>query len=647
MVENSVKRKVAAILAADAVGYTRLMADDEPATMDALDAARAVFTEHIEANQGRVVDTAGDSVLAVFETTEGAVLASVAIQDQLSEMNEPVPDERRMWFRIGLHLGDIREKTDGTVFGDGVNVAARLEGLADPGAIIVSDAVQVVLRDRLDIGFADAGSHEVKNVKNPVQAYQVLSDGSEGDSIALKREAAKPHRRSKLVAGLVVAFAVLIGLSTWWFTIRIESPQMVTAEGIPTDDPVLAVPTGPAIAVLPLENLSEQPNQDFFADGLTEDIITRLSRFPDFFVIARNSTSQYKGQAVDVREIGHDLGARYVVEGSVRRSEETVRVTVRVLDAKTGTRLWAETYNRDLTASSLFEVQDYITEKVASTIADEWGVLLRADIEAISGKPTNSLDAYECVLRAIGFWDAVSLEAHAAIRACLERAVELDPNYASAWAWLANFYLDEYRFGFNEQPNALDRALSAARKAVSLDGDDEWARNVLAKVHFHRSERELFLVEAERAITLNPNNSGVLADMGGYMVYAEQLDRGIALVKKAAALNPRHPTWYYFPFFWYHYYRGEYEAALEMALKIDMPDFFSTHENYAVVYSRLGRMEEARQSVERILELYPGYVDTIWDGFEIWNTPPEWVENFTEAMRNAGMEIPSRPVPTE
>ena len=647
MAENSVKRKIAAILAADAVGYTRLMADDEPATMDALDAARAVFTEHIEANQGRVVDTAGDSVLAIFETTEGAVLASVAIQERLAEVNEPVPDDRRMWFRIGLHLGDIREKADGTVFGDGVNVAARLEGLADPGAIIVSDAVQVVLRDRLDIGFADAGSHEVKNVKNPVQAYQVLSDGSEGESLALKGGTAKQLRRPKLIAGLFVGLAILVGLSTWWFTIRVEGPQMVTAEGIPTDDPVLAAPMGPAIAVLPLENLSEQPDQDFFADGLTEDIITRLSRFPDFFVIARNSTNQYKGQAVDVREVGRDLGARYVVEGSVRRAENAVRVTVRVLDAETGTRLWSETYDRELTAANLFEVQDEITGNVASTIADEWGILLRADIEAIKGKPTDSLDAYECVLRAIRFYDAVTPSEHLVVRGCLERAVEIDPNYAAAWGWLANFYLDEYRWGFNPLPEPLDRALDAGRRAILLDADDEQSRAFLAKVYLFRGEADMFSAEAEQAIALNPNNSSVLADIGIYTMVVGNLDRGFALVKKAVALNPKHPGWYYFAFAFYHYQRGEYETALDMALRVNLPEFFWTQVYLATIYGQLDRPTEAREAVNALLVLYPGFAEEFWSVMRKSGNPYSVGENFAEGLRKAGLVIPDRREPSE
>ncbi|MDP6954140.1 MAG: adenylate/guanylate cyclase domain-containing protein, partial [Alphaproteobacteria bacterium] len=342
MAEESVRQRVAAILAADAVGYTRLMADDEQATIDALDAARAVFVENIEANQGRVVDTAGDSVLAVFETTEGAVLASVAIQDRLTTANEPLPETRRMHFRIGLHLGDIREKSDGSIYGDGVNIAARLEGLAEPGSIIVSDLVHGALRDRLDIGFADAGIHDVKNVKNPVQAYRVLPDGPADSSALSVGRAPKALRKPKLVAGLAVGLAVLAGLAIWGTTIRVETPQMVQADGTPTEDPALAMPLERIIAVLPFKSLSGDPEHEYFARGVTEDILTRLAQFPVLGVIASNSSFKYQADDVDVSDVGAALGATFVLQGSVRRLENTIRVTAQLFEAEGATQVWAE-----------------------------------------------------------------------------------------------------------------------------------------------------------------------------------------------------------------------------------------------------------------------------------------------------------------
>ena len=440
MADDGVTQRVAAILAADAAGYTRLMGADERGTIDALDAARAVFAEHVQANQGRIVDTAGDSVLAVFEIAAGAVQAAVAIQERLGEINEPVPEERRMRFRIGIHLGDIHEKPDGTVYGDGVNVAARLEGLAEPGAIVVSDMIQGAVRGRLDQSFADLGKHEVKNVAEPVHAYRVMA---EGETAPAAKTPLGRMRRPKLVVGLAVGLAVLIGAAVWGLTIRVEAPQMVTAAGTPTDDPVLAMPTGPAIAVLPFEDLSEGADDDYFANGLTEDLIVGLSRFPSFLVIARNSTLRYKGQSADVREVGRDLGARFVVEGSVRRAADELRVSVHLVDGQNGTELWAETFDRDLSAKSVFEIQDEITAMIAGTIGDASGIVARTDIAALRDRRPENLSAYECWLRLIAYYDAVTPEGHLSVRDCAIYAVDIEPDYAIGWLALGFMAMDD------------------------------------------------------------------------------------------------------------------------------------------------------------------------------------------------------------
>ena len=604
--ENSVTRKVAAILAADAVGYTRLMADDEPATMDALDAARAVFIEHIEANQGRVVDTAGDSVLAVFETTEGAVLASVAIQERLAEISEPVPEERRMQFRIGLHLGDIREKADGTVYGDGVNVAARLEGIAEPGAIIVSDVVQGALRGHLDIGFADAGSHEVKNVAEPVRAYRVTEAGAEPSSAPKSR----PTRFA--LAAAATAVVLVFGLGIWWTARAPSPPPMVTADGTPTDDPVLAAPTGPAIAVLPFDDLSEETEQAFFALGLTEDIITGLSRFNHLRVIARNSTFQYKGQAVDVREVGKTLGVRYVLEGSVRRSGDSLRVTAQLLDARDGTHLWAENYARDLTAADIFAVQDSIMERIVGVIGDEHGVISRAGLEESRARNTENLAAYECVLRAYAYYDLITPQEHQAVRACLEEAVATDPTYSEAWGWLSHMYQDEYKFGFNPRPEAEDplvRAIAASQNAIKADETSQIGYESLASGHYFAGDLEQFRTAAERAMSLNPNNSRTLGWLGSLAAFAGDWERGVAVTDKAVNLNPNHPTWYHATYAFHHYIEGKYEEALLSAKRFNLPGFYRHHVYLTMVYGQLGRRDEAAASIAEINALYPGYAD--------------------------------------
>ena len=334
---SDLKQRLAAILAADVAGYSRLMAADERATVAALDAARSIFKSRIEANQGRVIDMAGDSVLAVFETAIGAVSAALAVQQELGVSPDAVPEDRRMRFRIGVHLGDVIEKADGTIYGDGVNIAARLEGLAEPGGITVSESIRTAVRGKVSANFEDRGEQKVKNIAEPVRAYRVRAGG------AAKSGSTAPS----------------LGLK-------------------------LTLPDGPSIAVLPFQNMSGDPDQEYFSDGITEDIITDLSKLSGLLVIARNSTFTYKGRAADVRQVGREFGVSHVLEGSVRRTGDRVRITAQLIDTAAGHHLWAERYDRRL--EDIFAVQDEITREIVSALdvrllrgeqASVWRRLLR------------------------------------------------------------------------------------------------------------------------------------------------------------------------------------------------------------------------------------------------------------------------------
>ena len=529
------KRKLTAILSADVAGYARLMGDDEAATVATLSAYRQVFADHISRHDGRLIDSPGDNLLAEFASPVEALSAAVDIQQELARRNRQLAEHRQMHFRIGLNLGDVIAKDDGTLYGDGVNIAARLEGMADPGGICLSETVYLQVEGKVDVALEDIGAHDVKNIAKPVRTYRVVSDTS---TPAAHRPTDRRPRLGVIAAAAAVVVVAIAGLAAWQYT---QAPGQAALE----DDPVLVLPTGPSIAVLPFDNMSGDPEQDYFSDGLTEDIITRLTRFPRFFVIARNSTFQYRGRAVDVREVGRDLGAHYIVEGSVRNFGETIRVTAQLIDAEDGTHLWAETYDRDLTTANLFDIQDEITDRISATIADERGILWEAGATAAREKPTDNLDAYACVLRMIAYHDINTPDEHLKVRNCATRAVKTDPNYAGAWIASANVYLDEIRFGHNPLPKSMERALEAARHAVQLDGDDALAREILAMVYFHQQKLDSFRTEGERAIALNPNNSWVLANIGTYLVWTGELERGSAMVKKAAALNPNHPDWYY------------------------------------------------------------------------------------------------------
>jgi TolB-like protein/cytochrome c-type biogenesis protein CcmH/NrfG len=411
-----------------------------------------------------------------------------------------------------------------------------------------------------------------------------------------------------------------------------------TAEKASDEDPLLALPTGPVVAVLPFENLSEDPKQEYFSDGLTDDIITALSRFKDLFVIARNSTFRYKRQAIDVRQLNKELGARYVLEGSVQRSGDTLRVTAQLLDAKDGTHLWAETYDRELSASSIFAVQDEITEQVVGTIAGTWGVISRARFAEVKEKRTESLDAYECVLQVFAYYrGSLAQSEHARLRDALERATNSDPSYSDAWASLSMIYLDEDRLNYNPRPNPLNRALEAAQQAVGLDPISQLAHFALADVYFYRHELDGFFAETERAIALNPNNASVLG-MSGMRFHMAGDERGIALVKKAMKLDPFLPAIFNLPIASHHFQKGEYEEALAAARKIDLPGFFGTQIYLAAIYAELGRKSEARSAVEELLKLYPGFTtETHIEEARKHNAPDERIRRFVDALRKAGL----------
>ena len=638
MAESGVTQRVAAILAADAAGYSRLMAADEPATIDALDAARAVFIEHIESNHGRVVDTAGDSVLAVFETTEGAAVAAAAIQARLGELNAPVPADRRMPFRIGLHLGDIREKADGTVYGDGVNVAARLEGLAEPGRIVVSGSVHDSIRGRHGLTYHFLGEQEVKNIAEPVRAYRVLAEGETAP-------AAPRSGRRLILAGVAVALLALVVAFLWPADHHESLPEVTTAE---PEDPILAMPTGPSIAVLPFDNMSGDPEQEFFGDGLAEEIIAGLSRFSNLRVLARNSTFQFKGQSTDVRAIGESIGAQYVVEGSVRKAGDQVRVSAQLLNADDGSHLWSENYEATLTPQNLFHVQDAITAQIVSRLGDVHGAINRNAIEHVRRKAPSDLRSYDCVLLAYEYQRFLTPDKHANVKSCLQQAVQDNPGYSDAWANLSYTYVDQYWSGYDGPPNPLDLGYEAARKAVNLDPTNQLGYYQLANVHFFTNDQEQFALEAERALELNPNNTEILAALAIRLVYVGERERGLALMGKAIQLNPAHPGWYWYPIVYHHYINRDYETALEYTRRINMPGFFYSHFWFAAIHGQLGNVEAAKEAATELNRLNPGFKDDPTRFMGMWFKSQDAMDHLIEGLEKAGLfdepEAPTHPI---
>ena len=553
MRESGSKQRLAAIFAADVVGYSRLMAADERATVAALDAARVIFRTQIDSSHGRIIDMAGDSVLAVFDSATGAVSAALAIQQALEAAARAVPDDRRMRFRIGVHLGDVIEKLDGTVYGDGVNIAARLEGLAAPGGIVVSDAVQGAVRNRLAITFVDLGEREVKNMAS-LRAYEVKVGASAPAASQLA-----VTRRDR-----------------------------------------------PSVAVLPFANMSGDPEQEYFADGISEDVITELSKFHSIFVIARNSSFTYRGQATDVRKVAKDLGVRYVLEGSVRRAGTTIRVTAQLVDATSGRHVWAERYDRALV--DLFAVQDEITRSIIGSIAP--GIVM-AEIQHSKAKTAAELDTWDRIMRA--HWHIRRFTAVDFREACrlIEELLSHEPDNAVALGDLAFSLHFAAIFGWTDSPEAaMARMGELAQRAVEADDQDAAAHTSLAIHELFSGRHDDAMRRLRRAIELNPNSSFAHGYVGVVQAFGGEHDLAIETVQEAIRLSPRDLLMVIWRVVegWAHLGAERFDQAAESArLAIGWNAAFAdAHAILASALGHAGRLDEARIALDECARHFPG-----------------------------------------
>ena len=629
MVDLPANRKLVAILSADVVGYSRLMGDDEQATLTTLTEYRKVMREHITSRRGRVVDSPGDALLAEFPSAVQAVLAAIAIQGELSKRNEGLPEHRRMIMRIGINLGDVIEQDD-ALYGDGVNIAARLEAMCDPGGICISGTVFDQVENKIDTPIQYAGKQSVKNIATPIRAYHVATSSKRRNNVS---------KRQAFVTG-VVALAAIVAIAG---AIMLLAWQPTSETPVSATDPVLSIPKGPSIAVLPFSNLTGDATQDTLADGITEDIITALSRFPDLFVIARNSTLKYKGKAVDMRDVGKDLGVRYVLEGTVQGTDDQVRVTAQLIDSQSGGHVWAEAFTLDTSGANLFGIQDEITERVAVQIASGYGVLSRLGAAQTRGARPTDIDAYSCVLKARAYHRVLTESEHLEARSCLESIIQNYPDYAEALAWLAFMHLDEFRFSFNRspaRPQPLDSAFEYAERAVRADPTDQYAWHSLAKIHYFSGNVEQFFVHADKALRLNPNNVQTLSDLGFFIGFAGKWERGIPMVRKAMTLDPYYPGWYHFLFFYDHYRKGEYEQALSEALRVDTPGLFFHHVVHSAAYGQLGRTVEAQKHIRELLRVYPDFPEHMRDEYRKYNFSEALIEHVAQGLEKAGLPIP-------
>ena len=639
MADEGFKRKLAAILSADVEGYSRLMEDDEEATVRTLPSYRTAITDLVQQFRGRIVDTPGDNILAEFISVVDSVNCAVEIQRELAERNAELPNNRRMMFRIGVNLGDVIEE-EGRIYGDGVNIAARVESLAEAGGICISGRVHDQVENKLGLEYKDLGKHEVKNISRPIQVYRVLSypGAAKHRVVKVKETLGRKWRNIGILAAIVV---VVVGaLAIWQFYMR-----RPTVEPASEDKMAFPLPDNPSIAVLAFDNLSGDPNQEYFSDGITEDIITALSKTPKMFVIARNSTFTYKGKPVKVQQVAEELGVRYVLEGSVRKVGEKVRINAQLIDAKTGHHLWAEKYDREL--KDIFVLQDEITKSIITELQVK---LTEGEQARVRAKGTDSLEVYLKVIEARQFVRGQNIEQNRKARKLLEEAIELDPNYAPAYRWLASTHFVDVFLGTSKSPrDSLKKTVELSKKALSIDDSLGDAHAVIGFVKILTKQYENGMSELKKAVELYPNGADSHAFLAAGLLYTDKLDEAILVSKKAIRLNPMAPSWYFNNLGAMYRCKGNYKEALvwsEKAVK-QAPEYIIGRIHLSSIYSLLGRMDEAHLQADEVMKLNPKfYVKKLERTLPYKNA--EVKKRYIEALRNTGLPYePPLPLPVK
>ena len=629
------RQHLAAILLADAAGYSRLMEADEGATVAALDAARATFRSEVESNHGRVVNMPGDSVLAIFEAAAGAVTAALAIQRRLEAASRDAPADRRLRFRIGVHLGDVIETENGDAHGDGVNIAARLQTLAAPGGIVVSESVRGVVKTRIAARFDDLGRQAVKNIGDPVRAFAVR------DPDAPPAPAPRVRRRPAVAIAATVVVILAAGAFAAWHYLAV--PAAPAASPVPAQASVARPAGKPSIAVLPFDNMSGDADKAYFADGMAEDLITDLSKVGGLIVIARNSTFQYKGKAHDVREIGKALGARYVLEGSVRRQGESVRVNAQLIDATSGAQLWADRYDGEL--KNVFTLQDTIAHNVAKALSVE---LTQDESARVTRRGTGNVEAYDMVLKGWGHYLKQTPDEFKAAIADFKKATEIDPTYARAWAALAAIHWEIYtRYWGPALDLSRDTQADAERYlAKAMKDPTPLAHEVSSAMLVHARQHADAIAEAQRAIAMDPNDADGYVALADALSFAGRPAEALEAVEKAMRLNPHFPSSY-------AYQRGlalfglnrldEAAASLQRAIELNPDDYWSQRLLIAV-YGLAGKRADAERIAESIRTndrrgRFAGHDPLTIRGVTFWYAfaKPEDEKRFAAGLAKAGI----------
>ncbi len=593
MPEESFKRKLVAILSADVVGYSRLMRDDEEATVRELTAHRFLINEIINQNGGRVIDSPGDNILAVFSSVVDAVNGAINIQEEIKLRNADIPDNRRMEFRIGINLGDIIEE-GGKIYGNGVNVAARLESLAEPGGICISGVVYDQVKKKLNVEYQFMGQKSVKNIEEAVPVYRIIAFPSATSKRATK---AKVER---------MAFPL---------------------------------PEKPSIAVLPFTNMSGDAAQEYIGDGISENIISALSIGSAIFVIARNSTFTYKDRAVKVQDVAEDLGVRYVLEGSVQKFGGRLRVTAQLIDALSGHHLWSEKYDRKM--GELFDLQDEITKKIVVSLQVE---LTSGEQARVFAKSTDNLDAWCYGVKGNYLLDKFNKEDNIKARELLEAAIKLDPGHVLAYVWLGATYTVAAAYGWSESPvDSFKRAYELAQKALTLDDKSAAVHILLGTIYLAQRLHNKAIAAGKRSISLAPNLSIAHAHLAATMFFSGRFEEAIALTEKAMRLSPWYPAFYLSPLARSYAFRGRYEEAIATSNQLyDRSRIGDYPEEWALIhlaglYVAVGREDEARDFMAEALRINPSLSLAFFKQSQPFKNPAH-MQRELQALKKAGLK---------
>ena len=587
--------------------------------------------ELIQQHRGRVIDSPGDNILAEFGSVVDAVQCSVAAQNEFKARNAELPENRRMVFRIGVNLGDVIEE-ENRIYGDGVNIAARLEALAEPGGICLSKTAFDHIETKLPFGYEYLGEQTVKNIAKPVGAYKVLME----PRVLHGEEKKKPKAvtfwsRKPFLAGAVALLVLIIGAGVWNFYWR--APKIEPAS---KDKMAFPLPDKPSIAVLPFVNMSDDKSQEYLADGVTENIISALSQVPNLLVIARNSTFTYKGKPVKVQQVAEELGVRYVLEGSVQKSGDTLRITAQLIDAITGHHVWSERYNREL--KNIFALQDDITMKVITALQVKLTVGEGARLQA---KGTKNLEAYLKYLQGLAALNTQTKEGYAQARRLYEEVIALDPQYAAAYSSLGSFHAMEAVQGFSKSPvESLNQALELIKRAIAIDESDAGSHSRLGWLYVLVGRQyDKAIAECERGIDLAPNSAECHIWMAYVLTFAGRSEEAVRYAEQALRLNPYPPSWWIRQLGQSYFFAGRYEEAIaahKKSLNLSPKDLL-THIALTTSYSWAGRHEEARAQAAEIVRITPKFSVEERAKFMPCKNQAD-LDRFLDGLRKAGLK---------